>query len=196
MFAFIEDIKMQPLGNRKSFTPIVKAEYIGNVGAYIAQTEFNSDVQTALNLQNTFYKKYSILAWKLEEQKTAIIMRLEEAKANMKLVDMFMRKPGEEHQNMMHMTYGVFRWVTIQPVEKVILQANSSTLQMEFALPEAMEFLKKDITKLQQQRLQVDHDIDYLEDQVHVTELNMAVLKKYEMRKQQQEIEGCMASRD
>ncbi|KAH8290564.1 hypothetical protein KR054_004033, partial [Drosophila jambulina] len=183
MFAFIEDIEMPPLGNQKSFTPIVQAEFIGNVPKYISQIEFNSDVQTALNLQNTLHSKYSIQAWKLEERKTSIIMRLEEAKANMKLVDMFMRKPGEELQNMMHITYGVFRWVTIPPVEKVILQANSSTLQMEFGLPEATEFLKKEITRLQQQRLQIEHDIDYLEDQVHVIELNMAVLKKYEMKK-------------
>ncbi|KAH8252866.1 hypothetical protein KR032_002312, partial [Drosophila birchii] len=196
MFAFIEDIKMPPLGNQKSFTPIVPAEYIGNVASYISQIEFNSDAQTALGLQNTFHGQYSIQAWKLEERKTAIIMRLEEAKANFKLVDEFMRKSAEEHQNMMHITYGVFKWVTIPPVEKVILQANSSTLQMEFGLPEAIEFLKKEITRLQQQRLQIEHDIDYLEDQVHAIELNIAVLKKYEMRKQQQEIGGSLVSKN
>ncbi|KAH8373744.1 hypothetical protein KR200_009180, partial [Drosophila serrata] len=182
MFAFIEDIEMPPLGNQKSFTPIVQADYIGNVATYIDQIEFNSDVQTALNLQNTFHRKYSVQAWKLEERKTMIVMRLEDAKANYKLADEFLRKPDEEHQNLMHITYGVFRSVTIPPVKKVILQTNSSTLQMEFTLPEAIKFLRTEITRLQQQRLQIEHDIDYLEDQVHVIELNIAVLKKYEMR--------------
>ncbi|KAH8252329.1 hypothetical protein KR038_006419 [Drosophila bunnanda] len=185
MFAFMDDIKMPPLGNQKSFTPIVKAEYIGNVATYIERIEFNSDVQTAVNLQNTFHRQYSVQAWKLEERKTMIIVRLEDAKANYKLVDEFIRKSDEEIENMMHITYGVFRWVTIPPVEKVILQTSSSTLQMEFSLPDAIEFLRKEITRLQEQRLQIEHDIDYMEDQVHVIELNLAVLKKYQMRQQQ-----------
>lgn len=178
MFAFIDEVQLPLLGNRKSFDSIQQAKFIGDVKSYVAQPDFHSDVQTAINLHNILYNKYNVQAWKLEEKRTNVIMRLESAKANLSMVDRFMRKPGEEHQNLMQVAEGVYRSVTVLPVEKVILQVDqSSTLQMEFSLPEAVEFLRKDITKLQQQRLQIEHDMDYLEDQENITELNMAVLK-------------------
>ncbi|EDV55492.1 uncharacterized protein LOC6548183 [Drosophila erecta] len=182
MFAFIEGIQKPPLGDRKSYMPIPEAQLVDDVASYIAKPEFFSTVQAAWKLQRCFYVQYSELAAKLETDLTAVLSRLEAAKNNLELVRKFMDNPGEELQSLMQIAQGVFRWVTIPPVERVTLQVGTS-LQMEFDLPEAEEFIKKDITGLVKQRVQHEHDIDYLQDQVNTVEMNLAVLYKHGVAK-------------
>jgi len=114
----------------------------------------------------------------LETDLAAVLTRLDAAKSNLELVKKFIDNPGEEFQSLMQVAQGVFRWVTVLPVEKVSLQVGTA-LQMKFDLPEAEEFIRKDITSLVKQRLQHEHDIDFLQDQVNTIEMNLAVLYKH-----------------
>ncbi|XP_016977128.1 uncharacterized protein LOC108043088 [Drosophila rhopaloa] len=177
MFAFMENVEKPPLGDRKSYMNITEAKLIGDVERYITQQEFSSDVQVALKLQHFFYLQYNEIAAKLEADLGAVVTRLEAAKNNLGLVKKFMDNPGKEFQSLMQISQGVFRWVTVMPVERVTLKVGNA-LQMEFDLPEAQEFIKKDITSLVKQRLQHEHDIDFLQDQVNTIEMNLAVLYK------------------
>ncbi|XP_033151870.1 LOW QUALITY PROTEIN: uncharacterized protein LOC117135618 [Drosophila mauritiana] len=178
MFAFIDTIEKPPLGGRKSFMSIPEAKLVDDVVSYIAKPEFYSNVQAALKLQRFFYVQYSELAAKLETDLTAVLTRLEAAKNNLELLRRFMDNPDKDVQSLIQIAQGVFRWVSIPPVERVTLQVGAS-LQMEFKLSEAEEFIKKDITSLVKQQLQHEHDIDYLQDQVNTVEMNLAVLYKH-----------------
>jgi len=193
MFAFMENVEKPPLGNRKSYMPITEARLIDEVERYIAQPEFSSDVQVALKLQRIFYLQYSELAAKLETDLAAVLTRLDAAKSNLELVKKFIDNPGEEFQSLMQVAQGVFRWVTVLPVEKVSLQVGTA-LQMKFDLPEAEEFIRKDITSLVKQRLQHEHDIDFLQDQVNTIEMNLAVLYKHGVDKQKRVTQGGLAA--
>ncbi|XP_016947297.1 uncharacterized protein LOC108022723 [Drosophila biarmipes] len=192
MFAFMENIVKPPLGHRKSYVPIPEAKLIGDVERHVAQPEFSSDVQVAIKLQRIFYLQYNELAAKLESDLAAVLARLEAAKNNLELVKKFVDHPDEEFQSLMQVTPGVFRWVTVLPVEKVTLQVGTS-LRMKFGLPEAEEFIRKDITSLVKQQLQHEHDIDYLQDQVNAIEMNLAFLYKHAIDKQKRVIEGGLA---
>ncbi|XP_016996531.3 prefoldin subunit 3 [Drosophila takahashii] len=189
MFQFMKNVEKPPLGDRKSYMPIPEAKLIGEVERYIAQPEFFSDVQVTIKLQRIFYLQYSELAAKLEVDLTAILTRLDAAKNNLELVKKFMDNPGEEFQSLVQVTRGVFRWVTVLPVKKVTLQVGTA-LQMDFDLLEAEEFIKKDITSLVKQRLQHEHDIDFLQDQVNTIEMNLAVLYKHGLDKEKRVMEG------
>ncbi|XP_017054188.1 uncharacterized protein LOC108096808 [Drosophila ficusphila] len=186
MFSFIEQVEQPPLGDRKSYMAIPEAKLISDVEGYIAQPEFFSDVQVAVKLQRIYYLQYNELAAKLETDLTSVLTRLEAAKNNLELVNKFIGKPGEEFQALMPITPGVFRWATVLPMEKVTLQV-STGLQMEFELPEAEDFIRKDIVSLVKQRLQHEHDIDYLQDQVNTIEMNLAVLYKHGVERQKRE---------
>ncbi|XP_017077749.1 uncharacterized protein LOC108112417 [Drosophila eugracilis] len=192
MFAFMESIEKPLLGDRKSYMPITVAKLIDEVESYIAKPEFFSDVQVALKLQRIYYLQYNELAAKLESDLAMVLSRLEAAKNNLELVKKFIANPDEEHQTLMQIAQGIFRWVTVQPVKKVTLQVGT-VLQMEFELQEAEEYIKKDITSLVQQRLQHEHDIDYLQDQVNTIEMNLAVLYKHGVEKQKRALEGGLA---
>ncbi|KAH8358170.1 hypothetical protein KR084_006529 [Drosophila pseudotakahashii] len=189
MFEFMKNVEKPPLGDRKSYMPITEAKLIGEVERYLAQPEFSSDVQVALKLQHLFYLQYSELAAKLEVDLTAVLTRLDAAKNNLELVKKFMDNPGEEFQSLVQVTLGVFRWVNVLPVKRVTLQVGTA-LQMEFDLSEAEEFIKKDIIRLVKQRLQHEHDVDFLQDQVNTIEMNLAVLYKHGVDKQKRAVEG------
>ncbi|KAI8035832.1 uncharacterized protein LOC128256710 [Drosophila gunungcola] len=171
MFAFMDAVEKPPIGNRKSYMSIPEARLIGDVEGYVTQQE------EAIKLQRFYYLQYNEIAVRLQTDLTAVLARLEAAKNNLEMVKKFRDNPGEEFQSLMQISAGVFRWVTVMPVEKVTLKVGNA-LQMVFDLPEAEEFIKKDITRLVKQRLQHEHDIDFLQDQVNTIEMNLAVLFK------------------
>ncbi|XP_017120743.1 uncharacterized protein LOC108141758 [Drosophila elegans] len=183
MFAFMDAVEKPPIGNRKSYMSIPEAKLIGDVEAYATQKD------EALKLQRFYYLQYNEMAAKLETDLTAVLTRLEAAKNNLELVKKFRNNPGEEFQSLIQISAGVFRWVKVMPVEQVTLKVGNA-LQMAFDLPEAEEFIKKDITSLVKQRLQHEHDIDFLQDQVNTIEMNLAVLLKHGLDNKNTNING------
>ncbi|KAH8401719.1 hypothetical protein KR009_007490 [Drosophila setifemur] len=174
MFAFMDSINRPPLeNNQKSYMPIRETSLITNIESHLALPEFASDVNKALEVEGFNYCKYNDQANKLNENLTAVLMRLATAKDNLKLVAKF--REGKEYTSLVQISQDVFKRVSLPTVNKVILQVGTG-LQMEFGLKEAEEFIRKEITSLVEEQLKHEHDIDFLQDQVNAAEINLFTL--------------------
>ncbi|KAH8305980.1 hypothetical protein KR018_007802 [Drosophila ironensis] len=184
MYSFLEKIEKPPLAQgQKSYQPIREANLVGDVTQYLAQPDFGSDVSKALKLQRFFYGKYGVLAEELQARHITLTKRIEAAKANLELVGQFLIQRGKEHDSLVQIAPGVLRRVCVPPVSRVFIQV-SMGLQMEFGLQEAGAYIMSDLTSLVRRQLQLEHDLDYLQDQVSNTELNMGVLYNHSIEKQ------------
>lgn len=194
MFSFLQKIERPPLEKgRKSYQPIREAKYISDIESHLALPEIDSDVAKALKLQSFYYSKYGELAATMQASHMALVRRIDTAKKNLELVAKLLLEGGKEYDSLVPVVPGVLRRVVVPPVKKVILQV-SMGLQMEFGLQEAGDFIIAEVTNLVKQKLQLEHDIDYLQDQVSITELNMNGLYNHGIGKQKRfDLGGCLA---
>ncbi|KAH8327044.1 hypothetical protein KR074_001357, partial [Drosophila pseudoananassae] len=183
MFSFLDKIERPPLEEgQKSYQPIREAKYLGDIETHLALPEIKMDVDKAIELQRFFSSQYRELATRMQVNSTALTKRTETAMKNLELVTKFLLEGGKEYDTLVQVAPGVLRRVVVPPVVKVTLQV-STGLQMEFDLKEAREFIISELTNLAKQNLKLEHDIDFLQDQITTIELNITSLYNYEIEK-------------
>ncbi|KJH45085.1 prefoldin subunit [Dictyocaulus viviparus] len=166
---------------------------------------FQEDVETWLNkeklspeagiaLLEERYKKYKYVEASMTSQKTRMVQKLPDFKNSLALLDILISK--KEKGEPFNMTYlvaeEVYTKATVKKPETVGLQCLSvsiwlgANVMVEYELDKAKELLEKNKGNVQKAVDELTTELAFVKDQITTTEVNIAHVHNYGVKKRQE----------
>ncbi|KAF7283791.1 prefoldin subunit 3-like [Rhynchophorus ferrugineus] len=173
------------LGDKKSYAGIPEAEFVDDVDAYMARAENNGDADEVLKKLDSQHAKYKFMKYNLISKKKRLQNQVPELKRSLTMIEK-LENQKDEFETQFLLSDQVFAKAKIPPTETVCLWLGANVM-LEYSLEDAKKLLTQNITAAERNLGNVDHDLDFLRDQFTTTEVNMARVFNWNVKKRQME---------
>lgn len=177
------DSEVKQLGDRKSYVGIPEAEFVDDVDAYMAKTENDSNVEKVLQRLDEQHSKYKYMEFNLMTKRKRLRNQIPDLKRSLSTIDM-LRKQKESFETQYLLSDQVFAKASIEPTETVFLWLGANVM-LEYSLDDAKELLMNNAAAAKRNLEYVEHDLDFLRDQFTTTEVNMARVFNWNIKRRQ-----------
>ena len=162
---------------------IPKAEFIADLGGLLKAREVSPE--ELLQEMQEMYERYRLAKTRLEQNKAKLNKKIPEiGKALGALRQLKANKEkGQVTKTHFQMSPNVYSKARIECPDKVCLWLGANIL-LEYSAEEAEELLAKNQTIAEKQLLNLVETLDYVSDQITVTEVNMARVFNYRVKLQ------------
>jgi len=173
-------------GSDNEHLGIPKAVFVEDVDSFMQQPE-NDSTDTVIKRLDDLNSKYRFMEMNLLQKKKRLRGKLPDIQICLDMIEQLRKyrekdAPMETNFLLAHNLYGK---ATIPPTEKVCLWLGANVM-LEYTLDEADELLSGNQKTAQTTLQKVDEDLDFLRDQITTTEVNMARLNNWAVKKKQQ----------
>uniref|UniRef100_A0A1B6C182 Prefoldin subunit 3 n=1 Tax=Clastoptera arizonana TaxID=38151 RepID=A0A1B6C182_9HEMI len=165
----------------KSYAGIPDALFMDDVGEFMALPE-NNNVESVLKRLDEQHSKYKFMEYNLVSKRKRLKEQIPELEKNLVVIEMLKKKKTKEFETQFQLTEHVYLKATIPPTDKVGLWLGANVM-LEYTLDEAVEVLTKNVATAKTNLQQVEHDLDFLRDQSTTTEVNMARVYNWNVKK-------------
>ncbi|CAF0840915.1 unnamed protein product [Didymodactylos carnosus] len=166
---------------------IPKAVFVEDVDSFMQQSE-NPSADVVLKRLDDLNGKYRFMEMNLLQKKKRLKSKLPDIKMCLDMVEQ-LRKYREKNTNMetnFLLAHNLYGKAAIPPTDKVCLWLGANVM-LEYTLDEAEELLQGNQKTAQSTMEKVDDDLDFLRDQITTTEVNMARLHNWNVKRKQTE---------
>ncbi|CAF0765076.1 unnamed protein product [Adineta steineri] len=173
-------------GSDSEHLGIPKAVFVEDVDSFMQQPE-NDSADTVIKRLDDLNNKYRFMEMNLLQKKKRLQGKLPDIQVCLDMVEQ-LRKYREKDTNMETnylLAHNLYGKATISPTDKVCLWLGANVM-LEYTLDEAEELLNGNQKTAQSTLQKVDEDLDFLRDQITITEVNMARLHNWAVKKKQQ----------
>ncbi|XP_072390478.1 prefoldin subunit 3 [Diabrotica undecimpunctata] len=171
------------LGDRKSYAGIPEAEFVEDVDAYMQRSENNSNVDEVLKKLDSQHAKYKFMEYNLMSKKKRLLNQVPELKRSLTMIEK-LEEEKEEFETQFLLSEQVFAKAKVPPTETVCLWLGANVM-LEYTLEDAKKLLTQNITAATRNLSYVEHDLDFLRDQFTTTEVNMARVYNWDVKRRQ-----------
>ncbi|XP_050309219.1 prefoldin subunit 3 [Anthonomus grandis grandis] len=168
------------LGDKKSYAGIPEAEFIEDVDSYMARPENGSKEEVLKKLDNQ-YGKYKFMEFNLLSKKKRLQNQIPELKRSLTMIEK-LEGQNEECDTQFLLSDQVFAKAKIPPTKNVCLWLGANVM-LEYTLDDAKELLTQNINTADRNLGYVNHDLDFLRDQFTTTEVNMARVFNWDVKR-------------
>ncbi|XP_066255893.1 prefoldin subunit 3 [Euwallacea similis] len=171
------------LGDKKSYAGIPEAEFVDDVDAYMSRPENNSGVEEVLKKLDSQHAKYKFMEYNLLAKKKRLQNQVPELKRSLAMIER-LETQKEEFDTQFLLSEQVFSKAKIPPTKNVCLWLGANVM-LEYTLEDAKKLLTQNITAAERNLGYVNHDLDFLRDQFTTTEVNMARVYNWDVKRRQ-----------
>ncbi|XP_018792909.1 PREDICTED: prefoldin subunit 3 [Bactrocera latifrons] len=184
MTGIMDSIEMPKLAeNQKSFAGIPEAVFLEEIDTFMAQPENEDNCEKVLQRLDEQHSKYRFMAFNLEARRRKLKSQIPDLQRSLEMINV-LREEKEERETQFLLSDQVFIKTLVPPTKTVCLWLGASVM-LEYPLDEAEELLKQNMTSAVVNLKTVEHDQDFLRDQLTTTEVNMARVYNWGVKKRQ-----------
>ncbi|XP_017478163.1 PREDICTED: prefoldin subunit 3 isoform X3 [Rhagoletis zephyria] len=184
MTGIIDSVEMPKLpNNQKSFAGIPEAVFLEEIDTFMSQPENEDNCEKVLQRLDEQHSKYRFMAYNLEARRRKLKSQIPDLQRSLEMINV-LRQEKEERETQFLLSDQVFIKTLVPPTKTVCLWLGASVM-LEYPLDEAEELLKQNMNSAIINLKTVEHDQDFLRDQLTTTEVNMARVYNWGVKKRQ-----------
>lgn len=134
------------------------------------------------------HNKYRFMEMNLSQKKRRLKKQIPDIKASLDVLKLIRsrKEAGQEMDSNFLLSDDVFMQAKIPPTDKINLWLGANVM-LEYSIEEADALLSKNLESANRNLTQIDIDLDYLRDQITTTEVNMARVYNWDVKRRQQD---------
>jgi len=168
--------------NQKSFAGIPECKFLQDVDEFMDQTG-NNNVDTVLRQLDEQHSKYKFMEYSIIARKRRLRQQIPDLKKSLAMVKVLkIQKEPMDTQTLL--SEQVFVKTAIPQTENVCLWLGANVM-LEYSLDEAEQLLKQNLQAATENLTCLEHDQDFLRDQLTTTEVNMARVYNWAVKKRE-----------
>ncbi|XP_018328210.1 prefoldin subunit 3 [Agrilus planipennis] len=167
----------------KSYAGIPQAEFVDDVDAYMAKPEFAGVVDKALKKLDEQHCKYKFMEFNLLSKRKRLRSQIPDLKRSLSMIER-LRIEKDEFETEFLLSEQVFAKAVVPPTNTVCLWLGANVM-LEYSLDDAEKLLTDNIAAATKNLKQVEYDLDFLRDQFTTTEVNMARVFNWDVKRRQ-----------
>ncbi|CAH0553748.1 unnamed protein product [Brassicogethes aeneus] len=156
---------------------------VEDVDAYMGRTENSGNVDEVLKKLDSQHAKYKFMEYNLLSKKKRLQTQVPELKRSLTTIEK-LEQQKEEFEAQFLLSDQVFAKALVPPTENVCLWLGANVM-LEYTLEDAKGLLSKNIEAASKNLGYVEHDLDFLRDQFTTTEVNMARVFNWDVKRRQ-----------
>ncbi|XP_022653442.1 prefoldin subunit 3-like isoform X2 [Varroa jacobsoni] len=170
---------------RKPHGGIPAASFVEDVDAYLNK-EQHASAEHALRELDDMLSKYKFMDASLQQRKAKLKSQIPEFKNALSLLQTLKAKKeaSEDIQTTFLLSDDVYAKARVPPTENVCLWLGANVM-LEYSLEDAVELLTNNLTSSHAILKEIVSDMEFLRDQITTTEVNMARVHNWNVKKVQ-----------
>ncbi|XP_008554424.1 prefoldin subunit 3 [Microplitis mediator] len=172
--------------DKKSFAGIPEADFVEDVDAFMALPENNGQVDKVLKRLDENHSKYKFMEFNLASKRRRLRSQIPELERALEMIKKLQaeKNSSQDLETQFLLSEQVFAKAIVPPTDKVCLWLGANVM-LEYTLDDAQELMVKNIETAKTKLIQVEHDLDFIRDQFTTTEVNMARVYNWDVKKRQ-----------
>ncbi|XP_017890400.1 prefoldin subunit 3 [Ceratina calcarata] len=166
---------------KKSYAGIPEAEFVDDVDAFMARPE-NESADKVLQTLDENNSKYKFMEYNLFSKRRRLKEQIPDLERALEMVKKLKKDNSQELETHFLLSEQVFAKAIIPPTDKVCLWLGANVM-LEYDLDEAHKMLTENIEAAKKKLSYVEHDLDFVKDQFTTTEVNMARIYNWEVKR-------------
>ncbi|EAT44167.1 AAEL004427-PA [Aedes aegypti] len=180
----VENIELPKLENdQKSYAGIPEAVFVEDVEAFMKQSGSEENVEKVLKGLDEQHSKYKFMEFNIISRKRRLRQQIPDLAKSLEMIKI-LKNQSEEQETRFLLSEQVFVKTRVPPTKTVCLWLGANVM-LEYPLDEAEELLKQNKHSAEVNLKCLEHDQDFLRDQITTTEVNMARVHNYDVKKRQ-----------
>lgn len=157
-----------------------------DVDAFMGLPENNGNADKVLKRFDEQHSKYKFMEYNLASKRRRLKNQIPDIQKSIEMIAILEGQKNEqkEMQTEFLVSDQVYMKATIPPTEKVFLWLGANVM-LEYDLNEASELLRKNLAFAKKSLETVEQDLDFLRDQFTTTEVNMARVFNWDVKRRQ-----------
>ncbi|XP_013191423.1 prefoldin subunit 3 [Amyelois transitella] len=169
--------------NTKSFSGIPEAIFVDNVDEFMNQPENSSGVDKVLRKLDEQHGKYKYMELSLATKRRRLRQQIPDLARSLEMIEK-LKTQKDETETKFLLSDQVFVKANIKPTNTVYLWLGANVM-LEYSLEDAEKLLTSNMATAKKNLECVEHDLDFLRDQCTTTEVNMARVYNWDVKKRQ-----------
>lgn len=152
----------------------------------MALPENNGQVDKALKRLDESHNKYKFMEFNLGSKRRRLRSQIPELERALEMIKKLQaeKNSSQNLETQFLLSEQVFAKAIVPPTDKVCLWLGANVM-LEYTLDDAQELMIKNIETAKTKLVQVEHDLDFIRDQFTTTEVNMARVYNWDVKKRQ-----------
>lgn len=157
-----------------------------DVDAFMALPENAGSVDKVLKRFDEQHSKYKFMEYNIASKRRKLKNQIPDVQKCIEMIQILegQKNKNEEMKTEFLLSEQVYMKATIPPTEKVFLWLGANVM-LEYDLTEASELLKKNLAAAKKNLEMLENDLDFLRDQFTTTEVNMARVFNWDVKRRQ-----------
>ncbi|XP_063381718.1 prefoldin subunit 3 [Cydia fagiglandana] len=169
--------------NAKSYSGIPEAVFVDNVDEFMSLPENSEGVDKVLRKLDEQHGKYKFMEYTLATKRRRLRQQIPDLARSLEMIEK-LKAQKEEMDTQFLLSDQVFVKANVPPTEKVYLWLGANVM-LEYSLEDAEKLLSTNMATAKKNLACVEHDLDFLRDQWTTTEVNMARVYNWDVKKRQ-----------
>ncbi|CAH2084813.1 unnamed protein product [Euphydryas editha] len=169
--------------NTKSFSGIPEAVFVDNVDEFMNLPENSGGVDKVLRQLDEQHGKYKFMEYTLNTKRRRLRQQIPDLARSLDVIEK-LKTQKEEMETQFLLSDQVFLKANVMPTNTVYLWLGANVM-LEYSLEDAEKLLTTNMATAKKNLACVEHDLDFLRDQWTTTEVNMARVYNWDVKKRQ-----------
>ncbi|KAJ0006217.1 hypothetical protein NQD34_013490 [Periophthalmus magnuspinnatus] len=172
---------------KKKHLGIPEAVFVEDVDTYMKQPG-NETADIALRKMEEQYQKYKYMELNLSQKKLRLKNQIPQMTQTLEILRHMQKKKEttEPMETRFVLAHNLYCKASVPPTEKVCLWLGANVM-LEYDIDEAQALLEKNLSTASRSLDTVEEDLDFLRDQFTTTEVNMARVYNWDVKRRQKE---------
>nr|CAG4636662.1 EOG090X0IRH [Eubosmina coregoni]SVE70176.1 EOG090X0IRH [Eubosmina coregoni] len=168
---------------KKSFAGIPEATFVEDVDSFMKECE---GVEPVLRNLDEQHGKYKFMELNLMARKKKLKSKIPDIQKSLDMISVLeaKKKAEERIETQFLLSDLLYSRAIIEPTDRVCLWLGANVM-LEYSLEDAKALLEKNHETATKSLAQVHYDLDFLRDQMTTTEVNMARLYNWDVKRRQ-----------
>ncbi|XP_055629889.1 prefoldin subunit 3 [Toxorhynchites rutilus septentrionalis] len=180
----IGDVKLPKLeNNQKSYAGIPEAVFVEDVEAFMKESGDEENVEKVLKSLDEQHSKYKFMEFNIISRKRRLRQQIPDLAKSLEMITILKNQTSDQETQFL-LSEQVFVKTCVPPTKTVCLWLGANVM-LEYPLDAAEELLQKNKQSAEINLKCLEHDQEFLRDQITTTEVNMARVHNYDVKKRQ-----------
>ncbi|XP_065201993.1 prefoldin subunit 3 [Planococcus citri] len=175
---------------KSSGAGIPQAIFVEDVDSFMAQPENGGNAEKVLRKLDEQHNKYKFMELNLLAKKKRLKNQMPDLEKSLDMIHLLKKRKAEASEEKIMTEFllseQLYSKAVIKPSDTVYLWLGANVM-LEYSLDDAAELLTKNIETAKKQEASVEQDLDFLRDQFTTTEVNMARVYNWDVKRRQAE---------
>ena len=152
----------------------------------MAKPENDNSVEKVLKKFDENHSKYKFMEYNLVNKRRRLKEQIPDLENSLEMIDKLQKQKaiGAEMETRFILSDQVYAKAVVPPTDKVNLWLGANVM-LEYSLDDAQQLLTKNIEAAKRNLSHIDHDLDFVRDQFTTTEVNMARVYNWDVKRRQ-----------